>query len=180
MRFHHTGGCLKIWMSVAAMAALTLMLAAGQAEAVRIKDIASIKGVRSNQLIGYGLVVGLNGTGDSGQSRFTVQSTAAMLRRLGATLDPSAIQTKNAAAVMITATLGAHTNPGTRLDVTVSSLGNARSLQGGTLLQTPLYGADQEVYAVAQGAVLIGGFSAGGGSGVLQYQAIDPRCLRAS
>ena len=145
--------------------ATVLSIALPLAHATRIQELCEVRGIRNNQLVGYGLVVGLNGTGDSGQSRFTVQSTAAMLRRLGATLDPSAIQTKNAAAVMVTATLGPHSNPGTQIDVTVSSLGNARSLQGGTLLQTPLYGADQEVYAVAQGPVLIGGFSAGGNSG---------------
>ncbi len=150
---------------LAALLVTTLASLAAPVSATRIQELCDVGGVRRNQLVGYGLVVGLNGTGDSGQSRFTVQSTAAMLRRLGATLDPSAIQTKNAAAVMITATLEPHANPGTHIDVTVSSLGNARSLLGGTLLQTPLYGADREVYAVAQGPVLIGGFSAGGGSG---------------
>lgn len=150
---------------VALLCALTVLALAGPAEASRIRELAEVRGVRDNQLVGYGLVVGLNGTGDSGQSRFTVQSTAAMLRRLGATVDPGSIQTKNAAAVMVTATLRPHTNPGARIDVTVSSLGNARSLLGGTLLQTPLYGADREVYAVSQGPVVIGGFSAGGGSG---------------
>jgi len=148
------------------LSALSLAaLAPDHAAASRVQELVDIRGVRDNQLVGYGLVVGLNGTGDSGQSRFTVQSTAAMLRRLGATVDPSSIQTKNAAAVMVTATLGHDADAGTRMDVTVSSLGNARSLLGGTLLQTPLYGADREVYAVAQGAVVIGGFSAGGASG---------------
>ncbi len=140
-------------------------LAPGRAHAARILEVCEIAGVRDNQLVGYGLVVGLANTGDSGQARFTLQSTAAMLRRLGATIDPSMIQTRNAAAVMITATLPASANPGTHVDVTVSSLGNARSLQGGTLLQTPLYGADRRVYAVAQGAVLLGGFGASGASG---------------
>lgn len=135
------------------------------AQAVRIEELCDVAGVRDNQLIGYGLVVGLQGTGDTGQARFTVQSTAAMLRRLGATIDPASIQTKNAAAVMVTATLPAAVRPGTRIDVTVSSLGNAKSLAGGTLLQCPLYGADRRVYAVGQGPLLIGGFSAGGGSG---------------
>jgi len=144
---------------------LSLALAASAAEASRIEELCDVRGVRDNQLIGYGLVVGLAGTGDTGQARFTVQSTAAMLRRLGATIDPASIQTKNAAAVMVTATLPPATNPGTRIDVTVSSLGNARSLAGGTLLQTPLYGADRHVYAVAQGPLLIGGFSARGASG---------------
>ncbi len=158
-------------LSIVAFALSSLMLlgavvfSANTADASRVEDLVDIRGVRENQLIGYGLVVGLNGTGDSGQARFTLQSTAAMLRRLGATIDPAMIQTKNAAAVMITATLPPHANPGTHIDVTVSSLGNARSLLGGTLLQTPLYGADREVYAVAQGSVVIGGFSAQGGSG---------------
>lgn len=133
--------------------------------ASRILELCEVAGVRENQLVGYGLVVGLNNTGDSGQARFTLQSTAAMLRRLGATIDPAMIQTRNAAAVMVTATLPSAANPGTHIDVTVSSLGNARSLSGGTLLQTPLYGADRRVYAVGQGAVILGGFGASGQSG---------------
>jgi flagellar P-ring protein precursor FlgI len=135
------------------------------ASAARIEDLCDVGGVRPNQLIGYGLVVGLNNTGDRGQARFTLQSTAAMLRRLGATIDPAAIQTRNAAAVMVTATLPANASPGMRLDVNVASLGNARSLFGGVLLQTPLYGADRRVYAVAQGPVLVGGFAAAGATG---------------
>ena len=139
------------------------------AHASRIQELCDVHGVRPNQVIGYGLVVGLAGTGDTGQARFTVQSTAAMLRRLGATIDPGQIQTKNAAAVMVTAMVPPFANPGTRIDVVVSSLGNAKSLQGGTLLQTPLYGADRNVYAVAQGPLLIGGFAAAsGGSSVKQ------------
>ena len=145
--------------------ALLALLAPSQAHAARILEVCEVAGVRDNQLVGYGLVVGLANTGDSGQARFTLQSTAAMLRRLGATIDPRMIQTRNAAAVMVTATLPSSANPGTHVDVTVSSLGNARSLQGGTLLQTPLYGADRNVYAVAQGAVLLGGFGASGASG---------------
>lgn len=135
------------------------------ADASRILELTDVAGVRENQLVGYGLVVGLANTGDTGASRFTLQSVAAMLRRLGATIDPSMIQTRNAAAVMVTATLPPEGNPGTPIDVTVSSMGNARSLQGGTLLQTPLMGADGEVYAVAQGAVMVGGFGASGASG---------------
>lgn len=148
-----------------AFSTLAVLLLVASASASPVRDLTEIRGVRDNQLVGYGLVVGLAGTGDSGQARFTLQSTAAMLRRLGATIDPSMIQTKNAAAVMVTATLPAHAQPGTRLDVTVSSLGNARSLLGGTLLQTPLLAADRNVYAVAQGPMVIGGFSAGGSSG---------------
>lgn len=139
------------------------------ADAARLEELVDVQGIRPNQLIGYGLVVGLNNTGDRGQARFTVQSTAAMLRRLGATIDPNTIQmlnlTRNAAAVMITATLPANASSGMRVDVVVSSLANARSLAGGTLLQTPLYGADRQVYAVAQGPVLVGGYSAQGASG---------------
>lgn len=138
---------------------------APSAQATRIEELTEIRGVRSNQVTGYGLVVGLAGTGDTGQSRFTLQSTAAMLRRLGATIDPSMIQTKNAAAVIVTATLPPFATPGSRIDVVVSSLGNARSLQGGTLVQTPLYGGNRQIYAVAQGAVLVGGFSASGLTG---------------
>jgi flagellar P-ring protein precursor FlgI len=137
----------------------------GLAHAARVEELCEVNGARPNQLIGYGLVVGLNNTGDTGQSRFTVQSTAAMLRRLGATVDQRAIQTKNAAAVMITATLPPYASPGVKVDVTVSSLGNARSLFGGTLLQTPLFGGDKRVYAVAQGPVLVGGYSAQGITG---------------
>jgi len=145
--------------------ALIVLAAPERARAARILEITDVAGVRDNQLVGYGLVVGLNNTGDSGQARFTLQSTAAMLRRLGATIDPAMIQTRNAAAVVVTATLPPASNPGTHIDVTVSSLGNARSLSGGTLLQTPLYGADRNVYAVAQGQVLLGGFGASGRSG---------------
>jgi flagellar P-ring protein precursor FlgI len=152
------------------LASLTLVVATPiaaprSASAARIEDLCEVGGVRPNQLIGYGLVVGLNNTGDRGQARFTLQSTAAMLRRLGATIDPAAIQTRNAAAVMVTATLPARASSGMRLDVNVASLGNARSLFGGVLLQTPLYGADRKVYAVAQGPVLVGGFAAAGATG---------------
>lgn len=147
------------------IASFAAVIMAPPAKAARLSEIVDVRGVRANQLTGYGLVVGLNGTGDSGQARFTVQSTAAMLRRLGAHIDPAQIQTKNAAAVIVTASLPPYANPGTEIDVTVSSLGNARSLSGGTLIQTPLHGADRNVYAVAQGPLIIGGFSAGGGSG---------------
>jgi flagellar P-ring protein precursor FlgI len=140
-------------------------LTPARASAARILELCEVQGVRENQLVGYGLVVGLNNTGDTGQARFTLQSTAAMLRRLGATVDPAMIRTRNAAAVVVTATLPPSANPGTHVDVTVSSLGNARSLAGGTLLQTPLYGADRQVYAVAQGPLVIGGYGASGRSG---------------
>lgn len=143
---------------------LGLLAWAPTAHATRIAELCDVRGIRPNQLIGYGLVVGLGGTGDTGQAKFTIQSTAAMLRRLGATIDPKSIRTRNAAAVMVIATLPASANAGSRIDVVVSSMGNAKSVEGGTLLQTPLYGADRVVYAVAQGPLLIGGFAAGGGN----------------
>jgi len=131
------------------------------ASAARLKDLATVQGVRENQIIGYGLVVGLAGSGDYGQSEFTVQSTASMLSRMGIRVDKEKITTRNVAAVIVTAELPAFARSGQRLDITVSSLGNARSLQGGTLLMTPLKGADGQVYAVGQGAMSVGGFSVG-------------------
>jgi len=132
--------------------------------AVRIKDVAQFQGVRDNQLIGYGLIVGLNGTGDKSQSVFTVKSIASLLSRLGIEIKSSEVKPKNVAAVMITATLPPFIKKGARIDVTLSSLGDASSLEGGTLLLTPLQGADGNVYAVAQGPVTVGGFDAAGGS----------------
>lgn len=129
----------------------------------RIKDLADVEGVRSNQLIGYGLVVGLNGTGDRlNNAPFTRQALTAMLERLGVNTRGANLRTANVAAVMVTANLPAFATSGTRIDVTVSTLGDATSLQGGTLLITPLLGADGEVYAVAQGPVAVAGFVAQG------------------
>ena len=129
----------------------------------RIKDLATVEGVRQNQLVGYGLVVGLNGTGDTlNNTPFTKQSLQAMLERLGVNTRGTNLRTANVAAVMVTANLPAFSTQGTRLDVTVSALGDSKSLQGGTLLVTPLLGADGEVYAVAQGSVAIAGFQAEG------------------
>ena len=134
--------------------------------APRIKDITDFEGVRDNQLVGYGLVVGLAGTGDSlRNSPFTRQSLAAMLERLGVNAATGNLNTRNVAAVMVTANLPAFASQGSRIDVTVSALGDSRSLAGGQLLVTPLIGADQQVYAVAQGPLAIGGFSAEGASG---------------
>jgi flagellar P-ring protein precursor FlgI len=146
---------------------LAAALGVPTAEAARLKDIAFIEGVRSNQLWGYGVVVGLNGTGDSQQALFTAQSILNMLRRRGLTLSINArqLQLKNVAAVIVTADLPPFALSGNRLDVVVSSLGDADNLQGGTLLQTPLFGGDQEVYAVAQGPVSLGGGFAAGGAG---------------
>jgi flagellar P-ring protein FlgI len=129
----------------------------------RIKDIVDIEGVRDNLLVGYGLVVGLNGTGDSlNNSPFTEQSLIAMLERLGVNIRGESLNTGNVAAVMVTATLPPFTNQGARIDLNVSALGDAKSLQGGTLLVTPMMGADGQVYAVGQGSVIISGFTASG------------------
>jgi flagellar P-ring protein FlgI len=154
-------------MAVASIAAMTAPIAAPVAWAgPRIKDVADFEGVRENQLVGYGLVVGLAGTGDSlRNSPFTRQSLAAMLERLGVNASNGNLNTRNVAAVMVTANLPPFASQGSRIDVTVSALGDARSLAGGQLLVTPLMGADQQVYAVAQGPLAIGGFAASGQSG---------------
>lgn len=139
-----------------------LVLSAPVAHAERIKDISNIQGVRANQLIGYGLVVGLDGTGDmTTQTPFTVQSIISMMNQMGITLPPGTnLQLKNVAAVMVTSSLPAFAQPGQTLDVTVSSMGNAKSLRGGTLLMTPLKGADGQIYAMGQGNLVVGGVGA--------------------
>lgn len=139
-----------------------LLLAAGPAQAVRIKDMASFKGVRGNQLVGYGLVVGLNGTGDKSATTFTVQGLANMLTRMGVRVTPDQVKVKNVAAVMVTASLPPFARVGQRLDVTLSSLGDSTSLGGGTLIMTPLKGMDGNTYVMAQGPVSVGGFLAAG------------------
>lgn len=140
-----------------------LWVAAPANAMVRIKDIASFEGVRENMLVGYGLVVGLNGTGDSlRNATFTQESLVAMLERLGVSTRGNNLNTKNVAAVMVTATLPPFARQGGRIDIAVSAMGDAKSLAGGTLLVTPLVGADGEVYAVAQGALAASGFEAGG------------------
>lgn len=140
----------------------TLVLSPLSAQGARIKDIAAFDGVRDNQLIGYGLVVGLNGTGDTDQTKFPVQSLVGALERMGVTVNRSEITVKNVAAVMVTANLPPFSKQGNRLDVLVSSLGDSKSLAGGTLLMAPLKGGDAQIYAVAQGAVLTNSFSYGG------------------
>jgi flagellar P-ring protein precursor FlgI len=136
------------------------------ANAVRIKDITDIKGVRENHLVGYGLVVGLEGTGDSDDSLFTIQSLASLLEKMGVTVQPADIEdVENVAAVMVTTDLPPFASLGSRIDVLASSIGDAENLQGGTLLFTPLKGADGKVYAVAQGPVSTGGFAVSGNSG---------------
>jgi flagellar P-ring protein precursor FlgI len=159
-----------------AICVLALGLAcAGTACAERIKDVANIRGVRNNQLIGYGLVVGLDGTGDqTTQTPFTVQSIGSMLSQLGINV-PSGqnLQLKNVAAVMVTTQLPAFARPGQQIDITVSSLGNAKSLRGGTLLMTPLKGADGQVYAMAQGNVAIAGAGASAGGSKTQVNQLN-------
>lgn len=139
-----------------------------EAPVTRIKDIAKVQGVRANQLVGYGLVMGLNGTGDSNKTLEVLQSVANTLRRFGVTVDQASLKTKNVAAVMVTATLPPFVREGDTIDVTVSSMGDAKSIQGGTLIQTPLQAGNGEVYAVAQGAVSTGGFTAGNGGNTRQ------------
>lgn len=141
---------------------IALVFAASESQAARLKDIANIRGVRSNQLVGYGIVVGLAGTGDS-KSEFTSKSIGRMLDRLGMKVDGKEVSSKNVAAVVITASLPAFARSGNKIDITVSSLGDASSLRGGTLVQSPLRAADQQIYAVAQGPILVGQT---GGSGV--------------
>src|SRR5260221_1292714 len=149
-------------VACAALLALALSVVSATATS-RIKDLANIEGVRQNQLIGYGLVVGLNGTGDTlNNIPFTKQSLQAMLERMGVNIRGATIRTGNVAAVMVTGNLPAFGTQGTRMDVTVSALGDAKNLMGGTLLVTPLLGADGNVYAVAQGSLAIGGFQAEG------------------
>ncbi|MFZ5861401.1 MAG: flagellar basal body P-ring protein FlgI [Nitrospirota bacterium] len=144
-----------------AIGALLTLSMGHPAEAARIKDLATVAGVRENALIGYGLMIGLNGTGDKTGTLFTVQSLSSMLNKMGVAVDASAIKVKNIAAVVVTAKLPPFMKPGSRVDIVVSSVGDATSLQGGTLLLTPLQGPDQQVYAVAQGPVSIGGFLGG-------------------
>ena len=160
----------KIFACLAVCLCFTAMSTAVFAESAmtRIKDIAKVQGVRSNQLMGYGLVVGLNGTGDSNKTLETLQSVANMLREYGVTISKADLKTKNVAAVMVTATLPPFVREGDNIDITVSSMGDAKSLAGGTLLQTPLKAGNGIVYAVGQGPVATGGFSAGSGGGSQQ------------
>jgi len=137
----------------------------GEVHKVLIRDVATVEGVRDNSLVGYGLVVGLKGTGDKQQTYFTVQTLASVLARMGVQIPSAVLQTtvqvKNVAAVFVTASLPPFSRPGMHLDVTASSVGDARSLEGGTLLLTPLYAADGQVYAAAQGPLVLGGYTAG-------------------
>jgi len=143
---------------------LTAWPLTGATGTVRLKELITLEGVRDNQLMGYGLVVGLAGTGDRRQTQFSAQSVTNLLERMGLTVDPTSIQVKNTAAVMVTAILPPFAQPGSRIDVTIAAMGDSPSLQGGVLLMTGLKAADGQVYAVAQGSTVLGGFSAGGGA----------------
>ncbi|MGA7240440.1 MAG: flagellar basal body P-ring protein FlgI, partial [Bryobacteraceae bacterium] len=143
-----------------------ILLLAIAAPAARLKDLIDIEGVRENQLVGYGIVVGLAGKGDSQQTVFSNQSLTNILERMGVAVSPTAIRVKNTAAVMVTATLPAFAQPGTRIDSTIAAIGDASTLQGGILILTSLRGADGQVYAIAQGPVVTGGFIAGRGGAV--------------
>lgn len=138
---------------------LTILIVLQDAQGARLKDIADIEGVRGNQLLGYGLVVGLNGTGDGRMTGFTPKTISNLLEKMGLRVDPVAVRVKNVAAVMVTAELPAFARPGSKIDITLSSMGDAKSLQGGMLLFTPLKGADGNTYAVGQGAINLGGFA---------------------
>lgn len=146
-----------------------------EAQAVRLKEIAAVQGVRSNQLMGYGLVVGLDGTGDqTTQTPFTTQSLTAMLQQMGVNLPAGTnLQLKNVASVLVTATLPAFAQPGQAIDINVSSMGNAKSLRGGTLIATPLKGADGQIYALAQGNVVVGGAGASAGGSKVQVNHLS-------
>lgn len=147
---------------------ILLLYPTSWAQASRIKEVSDFQGIRSNHLIGYGLVVGLDGKGDKSGTEFTTQSLVNMLNRFGVRVDPDDVTVKNVASVMVTADISPLDKTGSRLDVVVSSIGDAKTLQGGTLLFTPLNGADGEVYAVAQGSVSIGGFMGGGGGATVE------------
>ena len=149
----------------ALLVVLASLFVSGAARADKLRDLCDVVGARDNQLVGYGVVTGLNGTGDDVSAPFAAQSLRALLRRLGVQVDARQVRLRNVAAVLVTATIPPFVRSGARLDVTVSSIGNARSLSGGILIQTPLHGADRKTYAVAQGSMLIGGFSAEGSSG---------------
>ncbi len=166
---------IKALISLTVLAASAALWWPITAQATRIKEVAAVQGVRSNQLVGYGLVVGLDGTGDQTTSApFTAQSLAAMLQQMGVTVPAGTnMQIKNVAAVMVTAQLPAFGQPGQTIDVSVASLGNAKSLRGGTLIATPLKGADGQVYALAQGNLIVGGAGASAGGSKVQINHLS-------
>ncbi len=173
MKISKKGWCALLWM-VGAIAGSTIGWTES-ARAARLKEVASVQGVRSNSLIGYGLVVGLDGTGDQTTSApFTTQSLASLLQQLGVTIPAgTSIQLKNVAAVMVTAQLPAFAQPGQTIDVNVSSLANAKSLRGGVLIATPLKGADGQIYALAQGNLIVGGAGAAAGGSKVQINHLS-------
>lgn len=157
MRFSFTGSTLIL------VCALTVAVPSPARSDTRLKDVVAMQGVTSTPLMGYGLVIGLNKTGDRRQTIFSAQTLANMLQRFGVAVPADQIKIENVAAVLVTAELPAYSRPGTRIDVTASSIGDARSLQGGTLLATPLRGGNGEIFALAQGSLTLGGFGGGGG-----------------
>ncbi len=165
----------KPLIALACLAASAALWWPLEAQAVRLKEIAAVQGVRANQLTGYGLVVGLDGTGDqTTQTPFTTQSVQAMLQQMGINLPAgTAMQLKNVAAVLVTASLPAFAQPGQAIDINVSSMGNAKSLRGGTLIATPLKGADGQIYAMAQGNVVVGGAGASAGGSKVQVNHLS-------
>jgi flagellar P-ring protein FlgI len=170
-----TDRIVKLLIALAMLAASAAVWWPASAEAARIKEVATVQGVRPNSLTGYGLVVGLDGTGDQSTSApFTGQSVSAMLQQLGVTVPTgTTMQLKNVAAVLVTAQLPAFAQPGQAIDVTVSSLGNAKSLRGGTLINTPLRGSDGEIYAMAQGSLIIAGAGASAGGSKVQVNQLS-------
>src|ERR1035438_738934 len=158
----------KFRAAIGLLAILSIPAAAADKLESRLKDIATVEGVRDNPLVGYGIVVGLKSTGDSQQTVFSMQTLANIMQRMGLQVSATAIRANNVAAVFVTATLPPFAHPGTRIDVTVSSTGDAKSLGGGLLLLTSLTGGDGQVYAVAQGALTLGGYSAGSAGNTVQ------------
>ena len=157
-------GALTRWLAACALG-FAWLASASTARADKLRDLTDVVGARDNQLVGYGVVTGLNGTGDDITVPFAQQSLRALMRRLGIQVDAKQARLRNVAAVVVTATIPAFVREGSRLDITVSSMGNAKSLRGGVLVQTPLRGADRKTYAVGQGALVVGGFNANGFSG---------------
>jgi flagellar P-ring protein FlgI len=151
------------WIELAIAVCILLAILVSNASGARVKDMATLEGVSEQQLVGYGLVVGLAGTGDGTRTQFTVQSVANMLQKMGIVVNPADLRLRNVAAVMVTAKLPTFVKSGKKIDVNISSLGDARSLEGGTLLMTPLQGSDGEYYAQAQGAISLGSLSARAG-----------------
>jgi len=165
LRIVHTRIVQTLIIAIISLLILPVFWGADSVSAARIKDLAAVKGIRSNQLTGYGLIVGLDGTGDKSGTRFTQRSLVNMLKRMGIDVNPAMVRVKNVAAVIVTAKMPPFARTGNRIDVLVSSIGDAQSLVGGTLLLAELKGADGKVYALAQGPISVGGFGAQGASG---------------